>query len=220
MLLYTVKEGKYYNLDNFKKDLSDLGENGFPNKIYVNVTNRCSCSCIFCLRNTKEMNEENNLWLKEEPAPEEFITEFEKYDWSHVEEVVFCGFGEPTMNLNVTKVMEYCKKKHNTIPIRINTNGLGSLVHKKDISPMFEGLVDTVSISLNASNAEEYYRITRNPFGVESYEAMLKFAKECEKYVPNVVVTIVDCIGEEEIKACQKVCEEWNLNLRIRPFEK
>ena len=79
MILYTVKNGVYYNLEDFKEDLSDLGENGFPNKIYINMTNRCSCSCTFCLRSLKEFNEHNSLWLKEEPSVELVKELFSKY---------------------------------------------------------------------------------------------------------------------------------------------
>ena len=100
MILYTVKNGVYYNLEDFKEDLSDLGENGFPNKIYINMTNRCSCSCTFCLRSLKEFNEHNSLWLKEEPSIELVKELFSKYDWSHVMEIIFCGFGEPTMRFD------------------------------------------------------------------------------------------------------------------------
>ena len=110
MILYTVKNGVYYNLEDFKEDLSDLGENGFPNKIYINMTNRCSCSCTFCLRSLKEFNEHNSLWLKEEPSIELVKELFSKYDWSHVAEIIFCGFGEPTMRFDdVVEVARWLK---------------------------------------------------------------------------------------------------------------
>ena len=88
MILYTVKNGVYYNLEDFKEDLSDLGKNGFPNKIYINMTNRCSCSCTFCLRSLKEFNEHNSLWLKEEPSVELVKELFSKYDWQRLFSVV------------------------------------------------------------------------------------------------------------------------------------
>ena len=185
MILYTVKNGVYYNLEDFKEDLSDLGENGFPNKIYINMTNRCSCSCTFCLRSLKEFNEHNSLWLKEEPSVELVKELFSKYDWSKVAEIIFCGFGEPTMRFNdVVEVGQWLKSIHPDIPLRINTNGLSDLV-----------------------------------FGLASYDAMLSFAKACQLYVPNVVMTVVDVIGEEEVAACQKVCDTHGLHLRVRPYE-
>ena len=221
MILYGVKQGKYYNIDNFKQELSDMEENGFQRKIYINVTNKCNCACTFCLRNTKEMNEHNNLWLEHDTTAEEIITAFEQYDWSNLEEVIFCGFGEPTMCIDVVlEAARYLKGKHPEIPIRMNTNGSGNRHNNRDITKELKGLIDTISISLNASNAQKYYEITRSRYGEEAYEDMLDFAVKCKQYIPNVVLSIVDCIGEEEIAACRKVCQERNLTLRVRPFEK
>ena len=197
-----------------------MNEKGIKNNIYVNLTNRCPCSCTFCLRQTKEMTEQNSLWLKREPSVDEVIAEFEKLDISKYNEVIFCGFGEPTERLDdVILIAKYLKKRRAEILIRINSNGLSDLVNKKETAPLFKGLVDTMSISLNASNAEEYYRLTRSKFGIKSYEEIQKFAVSCKKYIPNVVFTVVDCIGEDEINACQKVCDNLGITLRVRAFE-
>lgn len=218
VILYTYKDGVYYNLNNIS--LEEMNEKGIKNNIYVNLTNRCPCSCTFCLRQTKEMTEQNSLWLKREPSVDEVIAEFEKLDISKYNEVIFCGFGEPTERLDdVILIAKYLKKRRAEILIRINSNGLSDLVNKKETAPLFKGLVDTMSISLNASNAEEYYRLTRSKFGIKSYEEMQKFAVSCKKYIPNVVFTVVDCIGEDEIKACQKVCDNLGITLRVRAFE-
>ena len=218
VILYTYKDGVYYNLNNIS--LEEMNEKGIKNNIYVNLTNRCPCSCTFCLRQTKEMTEQNSLWLKREPSVDEVIAEFEKLDISKYNEVIFCGFGEPTERLDdVILIAKYLKKRRNKILIRINSNGLSDLVNKKETAPLFKGLVDTMSISLNASNAEEYYRLTRSKFGIKSYEEMQKFAVSCKKYIPNVVFTVVDCIGEDEINACQKVCDNLGITLRVRAFE-
>lgn len=220
MILYSVKKGEYYNIDTFQQDLSDMEAQGFPKKVYINMTNRCNCACTFCLRNTKEMNEHNNLWIKKEPTAEEIIAEFEKYDWSNLEEVVFCGFGEPTMCIDVVlEVADYLKKTHKEIPVRMNTNGSGNRYNERDITKELQGRIDTISISLNASNAKKYYEVTKSRYGEEAFEDMLEFASLCQKYVPNVVLSVVDCIGEEEVAACQKLCQERGLNLRVRPFE-
>ena len=202
MILYTVKNGVYYNLEDFKEDLSDLGENGFPNKIYINMTNRCSCSCTFCLRSLKEFNEHNSLWLKEEPSVELVKELFSKYDWS-----------------DVVEVARWLKSIHPDIPLRINTNGLSDLVFGEPTASRLAGIFDTVSISLNSSTAQKYLDVTRNRFGLASYDAMLSFAKACQRYVPNVVMTVVDVIGAEEVAACQKVCDTHGLQLRVRPYE-
>ena len=218
VILYTYKDGVYYNLNNIS--LEEMNEKGIKNNIYVNLTNRCPCSCTFCLRQTKEMTEQNNLWLKREPSVDEVIAEFEKLDISKYNEVIFCGFGEPTERLDdIILIAKYLKKRRSEIFIRINSNGLSDLVNKKETAPLFKGLVDTMSISLNASNAEEYYKLTRSKFGIKSYEEIQKFAVSCKKYIPNVVFTVVDCIGEDEINACQKVCDNLGITLRVRAFE-
>ncbi len=220
MILYTAKKGVYYNLEDFKEDLSDLGENGFTNKIYINMTNRCSCSCTFCLRNFKEFDQHNTLWLEKEPEVEEVKALFSHYDWSHVAEIVFCGFGEPTMRLDdIIEVGSWLKSIHPEIPLRLNTNGLSDLVYGEPTAGRFAGIFDTVSISLNSSTAQKYLDITRNRFGLASYDAMLSFAKACQRYVSCVVMTVVDVIGEKEVEDCRKVCDDNGLSLRVRAYE-
>lgn len=216
VILYTYNNGNYINL----KDVDSKKIESRKENIYVNVTNKCPCSCTFCLRNTKEMAESNSLWLEKEPTVQEIINELKKYDLSKFNEIIFCGFGEPLTRINdVLEVAKYLKDRTSDTKIRINTNGLADLVHNKKTAPLLKGLIDTVSISLNSSNAEEFFRLTRNKFGIESYEAMLKFAVDCKEYVPNVVMTVVDCIGQEEIDACQAVCDTIGVPLRVRPFE-
>ncbi len=220
MVLYTLKEGKFYDIHTFKPDLSDLKENGFPNKIYINFTNRCPCACSFCLRSLKEFEGDDTMWLEEEPTLEEIKQEFRSVDWGGVDEIVFCGFGEPTMRLfDLTELGRWLKEQHPSVPVRVNTNGLSDLVYGKPTAPFFTGVVDKVSVSLNASDAEKFLDITRNPFGLKSYRAMLDFAAACKEVVPEVVMTVVDVIGEEEVAACKKVCEENGLVLRVRPYE-
>lgn len=141
-------------------------------------------------------------------------------DFSKYKEVVFCGFGEPTEALDVLKsTAKLIKEKYN-MPIRINTNGLGSLVNGRDIVPELKGLVDTVSVSLNTPNADEYHRLVRSKFGEKSFDAMIDFAKECTKYIPNVVMTTVETtITHEEEKQCQEICDRIGAKYRIRPWE-
>lgn len=218
VILYTSDHGKFINLKNIT--LEEMDTKNIKKNVYVNLTNKCPCACTFCLRKTKEMTESNNLWLKREPTIDEVIAEFESIDLSAFDEVIFCGFGEPSERIDaILEIAKYIKKRYPEMPTRINTNGLSDLVNKKPTAPLLKGLIDTVSISLNAPNAEEFLEITQNIFGIESYEAMKKFALECKKYVPNVVFTVVDCIGEEEIKKSQAVCDELGIKLRVRPFE-
>ena len=212
VILYALAGNSYIDI----KDLDDY--QGIT--CYVNSTNRCNCACTFCLRNTKEMSESNSLWLKEEPDVKRIIDEFEKYDLNAFKEVVFCGFGEPLLRHDdLMEVARYLKNKRSDLMIRINTNGLASVSAKRDITPDFKDLIDTVSISLNAPDKQEYYQLTRASFGIDSFDYMLDFAKKCKKYVPNVVLTVVDIIGEEKIAACKKIADDIGVKLRVRPFE-
>ena len=120
---------------------------------------------------------------------------------------------------DVIQIADVLKLYRKDLPIRINTNGLGNLIHQRDITPLLKGCIDIVSISLNAPDAKEYLELTRNKFGNESFQAMLDFAKECLKYVPHVVMSVVDIIGQEKIEKCQKICDDIGVKLRIRPFE-
>ena len=156
--------------------------------LYVNMTNKCPCACVFCLRQTRdEMDESGSLWLEREPTVDEVSAEFDKFDMKKYTELVFCGFGEPTERLDdLLKVAAHVKKTYPDLPIRINTNGLSDLIYGKDTAPMFERLIDTVSISLNTPDKERYYELTRSKFGIDSFDAMLKFAGNVKKYVKKV----------------------------------
>lgn len=189
--------------------------------LYVNLTNRCPCSCTFCLRQTRDhMENSNPLWLEHEPTLEEAVKELEKFDLTKYGEIVFCGFGEPTEALDVLlPLADYIKKNYNK-PIRINTNGLGNLVHGRDITPELQGRIDTISISLNTPNAEEYFKIVRPKFGEKSFDAMLDFAQKAGKVIPKVVLTTVDTtITKEEEEQCRRICEKIGVTYRIRAWE-
>lgn len=189
--------------------------------LYVNLTNRCPCSCTFCLRqNRQDMGISDSLWLEHEPSFEEVTEEFEKFDMDRYKEVVFCGFGEPTEALDVLLKTARFVKDHYQKPVRINTNGLGNLIHGRDITPSFEGLIDTLSISLNTPDPEKYLQIVRPKFGEASHDAMLEFAKSSKKYVPNVVLTTVSTtLTSEEEEQCRQICQNLGVTYRIRPFE-
>ena len=191
------------------------------NNLYVNLTNRCSCACTFCLRQTKDhMEESDSLWLEHEPTVEEVKEEFKKFDMTKFDEVVFCGFGEPTERLDaLLEVAKFVKETYQK-PIRVNTNGQASLINKRDTAPEFKGLVDTISISLNTPNEQKYNELVRSIFGDKSYRGMLDFVKEVKQYVPHVVLSTVDTIlTKEEEAQCAKICEDLGVTYRIRPWE-
>lgn len=212
VILYTLHENSYQDI----KYLTQLKDTS----VYINSTNRCPCACTFCLRQTKEMSESNTLWLKEEPSVDMIIDELKKYDFKDIKEFVFCGFGEPLERIDdLMEVADYLKQTWPDISIRINTNGLANLIYKKDVTPMLKGRIDTVSVSLIAPTKEEYLELTRSRFGIDSFDEMLHFVTLSKMYVPNVVLTVVDIIGEDKIKECQKICDDLGVTLRIRPFE-
>lgn len=218
MIVYAVdKGGEYITVE---ESLRRHPEG--KRSIYVNLTNRCTCACTFCLRTMKKMAEEHSLWLKEEPSAELVKSELDRVPWEYVEEVVFCGFGEPTMRLEVLKeLLRYIKGVQPQVKTRVNTNGLSDLYFKRNTAPDFGGgILDTVSISLNASNAERYLELTRSEFGIGSFDAMLSFAQHVKEYVSEVVLTVVDHVEDDgEIALCKKICDERGLRLRVRPYE-
>lgn len=217
MIVYaTHKGGRYLPLEESLRIQPEGKRN-----LYVNLTNRCNCSCVFCLRTMKKMQEESTLWLKEEPSVEQVRGALEEVPWGYMKEVVFCGFGEPTLRQDaLVELLRYVKERHSEMPTRLNTNGLGELEYGREIAADYEGILDTISISLNASNAERYLELTRAKYGMASYEGMLSFAEHSKKYVPQVVLTVVDKVeNAEEIARCRKICEARGLTLRVRDYE-
>lgn len=184
------------------------------NKIYVNLTNRCSNDCEFCVRRTDAFKE-IGLWLEHEPTAEEVINSFENLDAA--EEVVFCGYGEPMYRLGVMlEVAEYVKGKGK--PTRVNTNGQAALILGEGVPEKLCGKLDTVNVSLNATTAKGYQELCHSEFGEKAFYAMLDFAKECKKYVPKVVFSIVDVVGEEEIARARDIAAAVGVDLRVRHY--
>ena len=185
------------------------------------MTNRCPCACTFCLRHNKDhVFKANSLWLDREPTVKEVCDSLDTWDLSKYDAVVFCGYGEPTERLDdLLKVASYIKSKGD-IKVRINTNGLSDLINGGKTAYKLKGLIDSVSISLNATNKDNYFKVVRPKFGIESYEAMLSFTKECTEYVPEVVMTVVDVVtSKEEQELSRKICESVGATLRVRPYE-
>ena len=192
------------------------------NAVYVNMTNKCPCSCTFCLRHNKDyVFDADSLWLEREPSVKEVCDSIDGWDLSKYDEVVFCGYGEPTERLDeLLEVAAYIKAKDSSTKIRSNTNGLSDLIHGEKTAHKLKGLIDTVSISLNATNKEDYFKIVRPKFGMDSYDAMLAFTRDCVAYVPEVVMTVVDVVTtKEEQERSRKICESTGATFRIRPYE-
>lgn len=194
--------------------------------LYVNLTNRCPCACEFCLRkNGPGIYGSGDLWLDHEPSVEEVIASVDSHLKAAPEkftELVFCGYGEPTERLaDLLKVAAHVRVLAPKLPIRINTNGLADLIHARPTAEDLRGLVDTVSISLNTHDPEEYFRVCHPKFGPESHAAMLAYAKSCVSVVPKVVMTVVDepVTSKANQEKCRAIAEGLGATLRVRPFE-
>lgn len=185
--------------------------------LYVNTTNRCSNTCDFCVRSHGEALY-GDLWLDREPTREEILADIEHRSPEKFPELVFCGYGEPTERQDdIVWVMRELKKAHPTLKIRINTNGQADLINKRDTTPELEGLVDTLSISLNCASAKSYQAVCHSEFGEEAFDALIDYARRAKKYVPKVVFSIVrGSIPDSDIPVCQKIADDTGVTLRIR----
>jgi len=200
----------------------DIITYNYYGSLYINMTNRCDCRCIFCVREEKD-SVLGGLWLEKEPTKEAVLAEILGQDLTPYQDLVFCGYGEPTCRLD--DMLWICDRlreagRKDLPPIRLNTNGHGSLINHRDITPELEGRLDAVSVSLNASNEKDYLRLTRPGAGAKAWQAMLDFLRDVRAYVPRVMVTIVDYDkSQEEIQACQALAESLGVSFRVRPYD-
>lgn len=187
--------------------------------LYVNITNRCPCACSFCIRkNDNTVGENDSLWLEHEPTVAEIKAAFDEVDASKYDEAVFCGYGEPMERPDeLVEIARYIKEKTG-MKIRVNTNGQVSLMHPAFDLYSMRGAVDSISISLNASDPDKYYMITNSRFGLPSYNSMLNFAIITSSFIPSVTFTVVDVIGEEEVEACRRRAADIGVPLRVRKY--
>lgn len=197
----------------------------YEGALYVNLTNKCNCNCEFCLRHGKahgSIYTEDSLWLEREPTRQEAMDSFLGRDVCAYREIVFCGYGEPTYRLDdILWLVDRLKERfgEKLPPVRINTNGHANLIQGRDVCPELKGRIDTLSISLNATNAPDYVALCHPIQGEQAYQAMLDFARDAAAYVPNVVMTIVDKDKtEEEIQQCHKIAADLGVQLRVRSF--
>ncbi len=188
--------------------------------IYVNLTNRCSNRCEFCIRgNGDSVGGSASLWLDREPTVEEAVQALRENaprgDAPGCREIVFCGYGEPTERLG--DLLEICRRvKPLGLPVRINTNGQADLIHGRATAPELKGLVDTVSISLNAPDSAKYDRLCHSEYGEKAFSVLLDYAKSCKAYVPHVVLSVVDVMAKDEIEACRALAENLGVEFRVR----
>lgn len=190
----------------------------YGGKLYVNTTNRCTNKCKFCIRFTPSGVDNIDLWLEREPTVDEIYNAIKAADYEKYGEVIFCGYGEPFMRFD--DIMQVCKKlkAESDIKIRVNTNGHANKIAGRDVTPEMKGLVDVVSISLNAKTAKEYNDICVCDFGEDGFYEMLDFARKAKEYVPEVVLSVVDVLPKEDIEACRKITEDVGVTFRVREY--
>ena len=190
-------------------------------KLYVNITNKCSNRCDFCIRNNGDgAYGSDSLWLEREPTVDEILQSIFSWDLNDFPELVFCGYGEPTYRLDdAVSVVKKVKERYPKILTRINTNGHSDLINGRNTAKDFEGAFDIVSISLNTPDASKYQKICHSIYGEKSFDSLLNFAKNVKNYVQNVQLSAVkDFLTAEEIKKCVEISEQLGVNLRLRDY--
>ena len=189
--------------------------------LYINITNRCSNSCEFCIRkNGDGAYGSDSLWLVREPTLDEIKADIDKRDLSKYKEVVFCGYGEPSYRLNEAReIALYVKEKAPSLPVRINTNGQSDLILGMDTAPLYEGAFDTVSISLNTPSPQRYVKICHPIYKEKAYSALLEFAKNVKNYVQNTMFSVVkETLSKAELAECKQISEECGVTLKVRTY--
>jgi TatD DNase family protein len=182
--------------------------------LYLNLTNRCTSCCTFCVRFHTDYVKGHNLRLLDEPTEEQFREAVG--DPARFREVVFCGYGEPMLRLDLVKSLSSWVKQRGG-RVRLNTNGHGNVINGRNVLPELQGLVDVVSVSLNAPDAETYDKVCR-PSIKGAFESVVDFIREAKKYMPAVQVTVVEMEGVD-IERCRKLADELGAELRVRHLD-
>lgn len=196
-----------------RKDGKDVYTYRIGDNLYVNLTNRCTNRCSFCVRNG-DTYEGYPLWLREgEPTAEQVIAEIP--DPAAYREVVFCGYGEPTYRLDaMLKIADHVHKGGGMT--RLNTNGHGSMINQREIAPLLKGAIDRINISLNAPDGRRYERLCRPVYPDMAFDSVIFFARSCKEEGLDCWFSVVDCIGEEQIAECRALADKVGIPLRVR----
>jgi TatD family-associated radical SAM protein len=188
------------------------------NGLYVNMTNRCTCDCDFCLRkNTDAVGDAESLWLDCEPTREQVWDSIVSRDLAKFSELVFCGFGEPMIRADdLFWIAHRVKQELPSLSIRINTNGHGNMISGSDITFKMAKIIDHLSVSLNRADAKKYSFHVRPIFGEFAFEGMLDFVKKAKIHVPKITLTAIDSLPPDEISDCQKIAKQLGVDFRVR----
>ena len=194
------------------------------NKIYINLTNACSNNCIFCLLRDKSDVCGQEMWLDNENFTTQDVIEqlIEKLNLlkANSTEVTFCGYGEPTLKLDILKkVAEYIKKNYPEIKTRLNTNGHANFIYKRNVASELKELIDVISVSLNASSEVEYNELSQPTFE-GAYGEVKKFIKACSNEGIKTIATVVDGYKGRrlDIEKCRQIAEQLGAEFRVREW--
>ena len=186
--------------------------------LYLNITNRCNNSCTFCIKyKNRAFEGKHDLWLTKEPSAEEVIKEIG--DPKKHTQVVFCGYGEPLIRLEVVKQVSKFLKD-NGVYVRIDTDGQANLFHGRNIIPELAGLIDELNISLNAQDSQTYNKLCNSVWREKGYKAIIEFAKSAKissPPIPKIVLSVVDLPTVDKEK-CEKIADEIGVEMRVRPY--
>jgi TatD DNase family protein len=184
------------------------------NSLYLNITNRCSNRCSFCAKFDDFTVKGHNLLLDGEPSLEEVMAAVGEPQG--IDEVVFCGYGEPLLRLDLVKqVAERLKQRG--YRIRINTDGQANLAHNRNILPELAGLIDSISVSLNAPDAATYGKICNTPFGDAGFAGVCDFMTLAKQCIPQVTASAVT-VPSIDIDACRALALSLGVEFRVREY--
>jgi len=172
--------------------------------LYLGITNRCNNFCTFCAKQDSFTVKGHYLRLRYEPTASDVLAAIGP-DPQRYREIVFCGYGEPLMRLDLIKEVGSVLKEMGCA-IRINTDGLANLVYDRNVLAELP-FVDAISVSLNAPDSETYQRIVKTPFRERSFPAILDFLREAKQSIPSVTATVVAVPGLD-VEACRRLAEE------------
>lgn len=200
------------------EELAKTGEIAYAirKSLYLNITNRCTAQCYFCVTRFTDYVKGHNLRLQKEPAVADVIKAIPKDVASRYKEVVFCGYGEPTLRLDVIKEVAGHLKKHG-LTIRLNTNGHGNLIHNKSITAELKGLIDIVSVSVNATDPAEYVKTCHPQFGEITFSKVMEFIADAKTHLPYVEITTVIRPGIDVAKF-HNLAKELGVDFRARIY--
>ena len=191
-------------------------------KLYINLTNACTNQCLFCIRNLKDDVKGKSLWLNNENVKSSDVIEQFNAIYNGEKDVIFCGYGEPTLKLDILEeVAKYIKENYPQITVRLNTNGHANFVYKRNILPELKGLVDDISVSLNAQNEELYKELSQPNIKCETPLAEVEdFIRKSVEEGFNTTASVVTNYKDYnvDVEKCENIAHNLGAKFRNREW--